>query len=154
MSTVKSICLAASVLAALIFAACDAIPGAEPTPTLTPHDVDRVYGYLEDLNENNVARLREMEHKWQVRFKGTIDGVEERQIRFYVEPPRVLADDKYVECNFRSNADMVSLYKGADVTVQARLVRALRGRLFVIGERGAVVFEDCEVVEVHVRSRQ
>ena len=154
MFTVKMIYLSALAVAALMPVGCGAIPSAKPTPTPTPYDVIRVYGYFEDLKEYNVARLREMEHEFQVRFRGTIDRIEEKQIRFYVEPPRVLADDKYVECNFRSNSDMVSLYRGADVTVQARLVRALRGRLFGIGEGSAIVFEECELVEIHVRSSQ
>ena len=149
MVTFKMNCLPAIILAALIPVSCAVNSGAEPTPTPTPYDVNRLYGYFENLKENNVAILREMEHDLRVSFRGTIDRVEEREIRFYVEPPKVLAEDKYVECNFRSNADRVSLYKEADVTVQARLVRALRGRIFVIGERGGVVFEDCELVEIH-----
>ena len=154
MFTLKMFCLSTLVVAALITVACGVIPGAEPTPTPTPYDVNRLYGSLENLKEDNIASLREMEHKLQVRFRGTIDRIEERTIRFYVERPKVLAEDKYVECNFRSNADMVSLHKGADVTMQARLVRAFRGRFFLIGERGAVVFEDCELVEIHQRSSQ
>ena len=154
MFTLKMICLSTLVVAALIPVACGVIPGVEPTPTPTTYDVNRLYVSLENLKESNIASLREMERKLQVRFRGTIDRIEERKIRFYVERPKVLAEDKYVECNFRSNADMVSLYKGADVTVQARLVRALRGRIFGFGERRAVVFDDCELVEIHQRSSQ
>ena len=154
MPTLKTICLPTLVVAALIPVACGVTPGAEPTPTPTPYDVNRLYEALENLKESNIARLREIEHDTQGRFRGTIDRIEEREIRFYVERPRALAEDKYVECNFRSNADMVSLYRRADVTVQGRLVRALRGRFFVFGERRAVVFEDCELVDIHQRSSQ
>ena len=136
-------------LATMTLAACNAVSGAEPTPTPTPVEVNRLYNYLVGLKEDNVAALRELEHSWQVRVRGRVDWTQEKKIRFYVEPPRSLAYDKYVECNFRSNADMVSLRKGDNVTVQGKLVRALRGRLLGIGEHRAVIFEDCLLVEIH-----
>ena len=140
------------VIAALMPVACDAVSGAEPTPTPTPWEVTSLYSYLEDENKNNVARLRDMEDKWQVRFRGTVGWLQEKKIRFYVEPPKPLATDKYIECNFRSNADMVALNRGDDVTVRGKLVRAFRGRLFGFGEYGAVVFEDCQLIEIHSSS--
>lgn len=136
-------------LATLTPVACNAVSGAEPTPTTTPVEVNRLYNYIVGLKEDNVAALRELEHSWQVRIRGRVVWIQEKKIRFYVEPPRSFAYDKYVECNFRSNADMDSLRKGDNVTVRGRLVRALRGRIMGIGEHGAVVFEDCQLVEIH-----
>ena len=135
-------------LASLTSVACGDISNAEPTLTPTPVDVNRLYSYLDNLNESNIAELRDMEHRLQVGFKGTVHRINEKQIRFYVDPPRVLADDRYVECNFRSNSDLVSMRERDDVTVQGTLVRALRGRFWGIGENGAVVFEDCTVVDI------
>lgn len=145
MSKFKLICafVAVSVFPASL--ACGSVWNAEPTPTPTPVEVNRMYGYLEDLNTSNVAELRESEGKW-FRFRGRVDIIEEKMVRFYVEPPRTLADDSYVECNFGSNADLISLRIGDDVTVRGKLVRAFRGRLFGIGELRALVFEDCELV--------
>ena len=139
----------AAVLVALASLACGATFNAEPTPTPTPYDVNRVYGYLHDLKESNIAELKEMEDRWRPTFKGTVHRVDERKIRFYIEPPRILADDRYVECNFPSNTDLVSMRERDSVTVEGMLVRALRGRLWGIGEHGAVVFEDCTVVDIH-----
>lgn len=136
-------------LVCLTSTACGAILDAEPTPTPRPVEVNRLYGYLDDLKESNIAELREMERRWQVRFKGTVHRIEERKIRFFVEPPRVLADDRYIECNFHSNADLVSMREMDDVTVQGTLARALRGRFLGLGENGAVVFEECTVVDIH-----
>ena len=142
----------AVVLAALASVACDAILNAEPTPTPTPYDVNRIYGYLYDLKESNIAELRDMEHRWQVRFRGTVHRIDERKIRFNVDLPEASGHEQYVECNFRSNSDMVSMREGDDVTVQGRLVRALRDRFLNIGgEHGAIVFEDCRLVESHGR---
>ena len=136
-------------LATMTPVACNAVSGAEPTPTPTPVEVNRLYNYLVGLKEDNVAALRELEDSRQVRIRGRVDWIQEKKIRFYVEPPRYLAYDKYVECNFRSNAGMASLRKGDNVTVLGRLVRALRGRILGIGEHGAVIFEDCLLVEIH-----
>ena len=139
-------------LATLASVACGAILNAEPTPTPTPYDVNRIYGYLYDLKESNIAELRDMEHRWQVRFRGTVHRIDERKIRFNVDLPEASWHEQYVECNFRSNSDMVSMREGDDVTVQGELVRALRDRFLNIGgEHGAIVFEDCRLVEIHGR---
>ena len=139
----------AVILVAMAFVACDARLNAEPTPTPTPYDVTQIYRYLNDLKESNIAELREMEHNWRPTFRGTVHRIEERKMRFYIEPPRVLAEDRYVECNFPSNRYLVSMRAGDYVTVEGMLVRALRGRLWGIGEHGAVVFEGCTVVDIH-----
>ena len=152
MSLVTPILWFALVLTALVSVACGTILSSEPTPTPTPYDVNRIYGYLYDLKESNIAELREMEHRWQVRFRGTVHRIEERQIRFNVDLPKTSPHEQYVECNFRSNSDMVSMREGDDVTVHGRLVRALRDRFWgIAGEHGAVVFEDCRLVEIHGR---
>ena len=148
MSKFKLICVFSVVLVFTASLACDSIWNAEPTPTPTPVLVNQMYEYLEDLNTSNVAELREKEGTW-FRFRGRVDTIEEKMIRFYVEPPRALADDSYVECNFGSNANLISLRTGVDVTVRGKLVRAFRGRLFGIGELKALVFEDCKLVEIH-----
>lgn len=152
MSQITPIRWFAVILAVMASVACGARLNAEPTPTATPYDVTQIYRYLNDLKESNIAELREMEHRWRPTVEGTVHRIDERKIRFYIEPPRVLAEDRYVECNFPSNTYLVSMRERDYVTVEGMLVRALRGRLWGIGEHGAVVFEDCTVVEIH-RSR-
>ena len=112
MSQVTPIRWFAAVLTALTSVACGAIFNAEPTPTPTPVDVNRVYSYLYDLKESNIAELRDMEHRWQVRFRGTVHRIDERKIRFNVDLQKAARHERYVECNFRSNSDMVSTREG------------------------------------------
>ena len=148
MSQVKPFRWFVVVLATVVSVACGATLNAEPTPT--PYDVNQVYGYLYDLKESNISELRDMEHRWQVRFKGTVNRIDEKKIRFKVDLQKAARHEPYVECNFRSNSDMISMRKGDDVTVKGRLVRALRDRFLGIGgEHGAVVFEDCRLMEIH-----
>ena len=112
MSQVTPIRWFAAVLTALTSVACGAIFNAEPTPTPTPVDVNRVYSYLYDLKESNIAELRDMEHRWQVRFRGTVHRIDERKIRFNVDLQKAARHERYVECNFRSNSDLVSTREG------------------------------------------
>ncbi len=120
-------------------------PSAQ-TPVPTPPRVEEVYRALEQEKFSNLARLRTREdNRESIRFRGEITRIEEGEIRFYVEPPMTLAEDLYVECNFKSNRSIASANVGDEVTVQGELARAFRGRLFGFGETRAVVFEDCEI---------
>ena len=142
--------LVVGILASVALPSCQLIPGERPTPTPTPvaTPVEQLYRYLESEKELNQARLSEMEGQW-FRFRGRIARIAEGQIRFNIEPPEPLADDKYVECNFASNEQVTSVNVGEEVAIRGRLARALRGRLFGLGELKAVVFEDCRVSEVN-----
>ena len=91
-----------------------------------------------------------MEGQWS-RFRGRIAKIEDKQIRFYVEPPIPLAFDKYVECNFESNEQVFSVNVGEDVVLRGKLVKAFRKRIIIFFELNtkAVIFEDCRVSEVY-----
>ena len=120
-------------------------PSAQ-TPVPTPPRVEEVYRALEQEKFSNVARLRTREENREAfRFRGNITGIAEKEVRFYIEPPKSLAEDLYIECNFNSNKQIASLTLGDEVTVQGEMVRAFRGRLFGIGETQAVIFENCEI---------
>ena len=135
--------LAALALSILILACQNT---ALETLTPVPSRVQEIYRALQEENVNNVARLRTMEDdRESFRFVGDITTIEEKEIRFYVESPLTLAEDRYVECNFTSNRKITSVDIGDEVTVKGELARAFRGRLFLFGETRAVIFEDCEI---------
>ena len=134
----------AAVAISMVILACQN-PALE-TPTPVPPRVQEIYRALQEENVSNVARLRTMEDdRESFRFVGDITTIGEKEIRFYVEPPLTLADDRYVECNFTTNRKIASVDIGDEVTVKGELARAFRGRLFVFGETRAVIFEDCEI---------
>ena len=128
----------------VVILACQT-PSAQ-TPVPTPPRAEEVYRALEQEGFSNVNRLRTREEDREAfRFRGNVTRIEEGEIRFYVEPPMTLAEDLYVECNFKSNRSIASVNVGDEVIVRGELARAFRGRLFGIGETRAVVFEDCEI---------
>ena len=136
--------LLAAVAISMVILACQ--NSALETPTPAPPPVQEIYRALQEENVSNVARLRTMEDdRESFRFVGDIATIGEKEIRFYVEPPLILAEDRYVECNFSSNRKIASVNVGDQVTVKGELARAFRGRFFWFGELRAVIFEDCEI---------
>ncbi len=134
----------AALMIAVVILACQN-PSAQ-TPVPTPPRVEEVYRALEQEKFSNINRLRTREDdREEFRFRGNVTRIEEGEIRFYVEPPMTLAEDLYVECNFKSNRSIASVNVGDEVTVRGELARAFRGRLFGIGETKAVIFENCEI---------
>ena len=121
-------------------------PTPTPAPTPTPQSVEETYHVLEQENSNNSNRLRIREDERQMfRFRGNITKIGDKKIRFYIVPPRELANDLYVECNFDSRERIAHLNVGEKVSVRGELARAFRGRLWGVGEKQAVVFERCEI---------
>ena len=117
-----------------------------PAPTPTPQSVEETYHFLEQENSNNSNRLRIREDERQMfRFRGNITKIDDKELRFYIVPPRLLADDSYVECNFDSHERIAHLNVNEKVSLRGELARAFRGRLWGIGEKQAVIFEHCEI---------
>ena len=110
--------LVVGILASVALSSCQVIPGERPTPTPTPTavPVDELYRWLQSESELNSARLSEMEGQW-FRFRGQIAKIAVKEIRFYIEPPKVLDHDNYVECNFPSNEQITSVNVGEDIVL-------------------------------------
>ena len=136
----------ASLLILITVMSCQSTEVGQLTPTPTPPSVEEIYRALEQENAGNSNRLRIREDKGQVlRFRGNITKIDTKEIRFYIVPPRTLASDLYVECNFDSHSRIAQLNVGQEVSVRGELARAFRGRFWGIGENQAVVFENCEI---------
>ena len=134
----------AVVAISMVILACQNLSVETPTPA--PPSVQEIYRTLQEESVSNVARLRTVEDdRESFRFVGDITTIGEKEIRFYVELPLTLADDRYVECKFTTNRKIASVDIGDEVTVKGELARAFRGRLFLFGETRAVIFEDCEI---------
>ena len=142
-----------TIIAALLTASAACVGGSQsiPMPTPIPPTAEERYKYFKSVNDANPSTLREMEHEDWFKFQGQIAWIDDRQIRFYIEPPEYLTKEKYVECNFKSDADLARVANlGDHVTVRGRLVRAFRGRSPLgVFETEAVVFEDCRILLVH-----
>ena len=122
---------------------------SDPTPAAIP--VEQLYSGLKEESNTNPARLRHRETvgEW-FRFRGRITKIEDKKIQFHIQEKQYFFD-LYVECNFRSNARIISANMGDEVALWGSLERALRTHRF---DRNAnkVILKDCLLSQIYAET--
>ena len=132
LSTTNSIILAA--MAVAFFSFCGPAPTATPLPTSMP--VEELYSIYQNMRAQNATRVeRHKDVGTSSVFEGRITDIKGSTVQFHIAR-RILEPDKYVECKFKRENDVLNLNVGSVVRLLGDLEDV----------NGVVQFKNCRTV--------
>ena len=139
LSLLQVLILAGMVL--VVSSYCGPTPTATPVPTATPlptsMSVEKLYSIYQAHKAQNPTRVENYKRlELSSVFEGRITNIKGSTVQFHIQK-LILESDKYVECKFKRESDVLNLNIGSVVRVLGDLEDV----------NGVVQFKNCKILQ-------